>query len=170
MAARAGAPPARDARAALLAHLKRLPKASREEALTILRADTPAPSASGRELLDWEELDRMAGAGVDVESHGATHAILTGLSDAEMDRELRAARDRLCERGHGRQHLVAYPSGAHDARVLRKAREVGYRAAFTTIRGLVGAAQDPMALPRLGVHEDISRRRADFLLRVPGFA
>jgi peptidoglycan/xylan/chitin deacetylase (PgdA/CDA1 family) len=153
---------------ALLAQLKGEAEAGRTKTLDALRAATPAPPAAERELLDWEELDRLAAGGVEVESHGASHAILTGLSDADVDRDLGLALRTLEERGHGRRRLLAYPSGAFDARVAARARAAGYRAAVTTLSGLVGAACDPLALPRLGLHEDVSRSRAEWRLRVPG--
>jgi peptidoglycan/xylan/chitin deacetylase (PgdA/CDA1 family) len=155
---------------ALLAELKRLSEAARAEILERLRAETPDPPSAGRELLDWSELARLARAGVEIESHGATHAILTALPEDEAERELRSARDCLRDHGHGRRGFLAYPSGANDEVVRRLARGVGYAAAFTTEPRLVHAATDPMALPRLGVHDDVSRSRAEFLYRIPGSA
>ena len=163
LAARLGADRGGEPRAAVLAQLKTLPDGERERALEALRAATPAPPARGRELLDWDELDRLARGGVDVESHGATHAILTVLADDAVRAELRTARERLRERGHGRHGLFAYPSGAHDDRVVRIARELGHRAAVTVERGLAAAAGDPLRIPRVGLHDDISRTRAEFL-------
>lgn len=150
----------------LLAHLKQLREEARERALDRLRRETRDPSAGARELLDWSECDRLARAGVEIESHGSTHAILTGVSRDEAERELRSARERLRERAHGRRGLLAYPSGAHDEVVRRLARGAGYTAAFTTEPGLARATDDPMALPRLGVHDDVSRTRVEFLHKV----
>ena len=154
----------------LLAHLKQLREEARERALDRLRSQTRDPSAGARELLDWSECDRLARAGVEIEAHGSTHAILTRVSRDEAERELRFARARLLERGHGRHGLLAYPSGAHDEAVRRIASGAGYRAAVTTESGLVDAGSDPMALPRLALHDDISRTRIEFLRTIPGSA
>ncbi|HEX2484949.1 MAG TPA: polysaccharide deacetylase family protein [Myxococcota bacterium] len=163
LAARLGAGPARDPLAGLLEHLKALPEDERERALEALRAATRAPEPRGRELLSWDELDRLARCGVDVESHGATHAILPHLGEDAIRRELHTARERLRERGHGRHALLAYPSGAHDERVVRIAGELGHRAAVTVERGLARTGGDPLRIPRVGLHEDISRTRVEFL-------
>lgn len=163
-----GAASSRDPIDALLRHLKSFSEDAREMQLERVRAATLAPPRRPRELLDWDELGQLARAGIDIESHGATHAILTGLPETQIERELRSAREGLWDRGHGRHGLLAYPSGSYDERVRGIAGGVGYRAAFATTRGLVSAAADILALPRLGVHDDVSRTRAEFLYNVPG--
>jgi peptidoglycan/xylan/chitin deacetylase (PgdA/CDA1 family) len=170
LAHRLGAAPGEDPISDLLDALKRVPEAERGALIDVLRAETSPAQCLERELCNWEELAQLAAAGVVVESHGATHAILTGLADAEVERELRRSRDALHERGHGRHDLLVYPSGAYDSRIERIASEAGYRAAFTTEPGLWEKGSDPMALPRVGVHEDVSGSRSEFLFRVPGFA
>jgi hypothetical protein len=47
---------------------------------------------------------------------------------------------------------------------------MGYRRAFTTEPGLLSARSEPLALPRIGLHDDISRSRAEFHYRFPGSA
>lgn len=170
LALQLGAAPGDEPVDALLAALKRVPEDERCGLLDALRRQTEAPAPRERELCDWEELGRLAAAGVDVESHGATHAILTGLPAQGVACELRSSRAALRERGHGRHDLLVYPCGEHDPRIRQMAAEVGYRAAFTTQPGLLAAGIDPLALPRLGVHEDVAGSRAEFLFRVPGFA
>ena len=126
------------------------------------------PGTSDVELLDWDDVERRTRAGIAFESHGATHAILTGLADEPAMRELRTALESLRQRGYGADSLLAYPSGAHDERVQRLAGRAGYRAAVTTRRGAAGRNDDPMALPRIGLHDDVSHSPAEFLYLVPG--
>lgn len=170
LAAGLGALPARDPLETVLAHLKRLSERDLRKALERLGLRGTASALRERVLLDWDELERMARNGVDVESHGATHANLAGLSAQDLERDLGSAREELLARGHGRHRLVAYPFGTWDRRVVEAAVRVGYRAGFTGARGLASAAEDAMALPRVGLHCDVSRTRAEFLFRVPGSA
>ena len=167
---RLGVPPRRAPVAALLARLKDLRGDAHPRLLDRLRSETQEPGTAQRELLDWGECDRLAQAGVDIEAHGATHAILTRVPPADAERELRSPRDRLRERGHGRHGLLAYPSGAHDEGVRRLAASAGYTAAFTAQPGLASAADDRLSLPRLGLHDDVSRTRVEFLRAVPGWS
>lgn len=153
-----------------VAALKPLGEAERGARLEALRARTPATGDGERELLDWSAIERMAGSGIEFESHGASHAILTGLPDEAVLGELTRAREALRARGLGRAGLLAYPSGAVDERVRRLAGEVGYRAAVTTQRGVARPAHDRLLLPRIGLHEDVSGSRAEFHRLVPGRA
>lgn len=161
--------------AAALLLLKALDETERSAVLGALRRATQGGAAAAsvadeRELLDWSELDRLAEQGVAIESHGASHAILTGVSRARAKDELARSLAALRARGHARLGLFAYPSGAFDGEVVELAREVGYRAAFTTQIGLASRGEDRLRLPRVAVHEDISRSRAEFLRFVPGTA
>jgi peptidoglycan/xylan/chitin deacetylase (PgdA/CDA1 family) len=166
LAERLGAAGGGDPLEALIEHLKGLSEAQRGATLDALRAEIPQPKAEGPELADWSELSRLASAGVDIESHGATHAILRGLDRVSVERELRTAAESLRARGHGRHRLLAYPNGDHDALVREVAREQGYHAAVTTERGLAHLRGDPMAIPRLALHDDVSRTRVEFLQRL----
>ncbi len=168
LAMRLGASSSGDPIEALLAHLKGLHDTQRCTALDALRQATESPPAHAPELLDWDDLARLASAGIDIEAHGATHAILPGLPVSELERELRSALEVLHGHGHGRHHLLAYPNGDHDEQVRRVARTLGYRAAVTTESGLAHVRTDPMAIPRVALHDDVSRTRAEFLSRVPG--
>ncbi len=159
------------AAAALVAHWKALRDAEREDALDELRELTPRVGVrETRELLDWSEIDALARAGIDFESHGASHALLTQLPSELAARELEESLQALRARGLARHALLAYPNGAHDPGVRKLAKQAGYAAAFTTARGLACADHDRFELPRLGLHEDISASRAEFLRAVPGRA
>jgi peptidoglycan/xylan/chitin deacetylase (PgdA/CDA1 family) len=106
----------------------------------------------------WHELRSLADRGVEVGSHTNSHAHLTQLSDADLDRELRGSRERIqAELGRACRFL-AYPYGEEDERVRVAARAAGYDAAF----GLPGIERpiNRYSLPRVGVW------RRDSLLRM----
>jgi peptidoglycan/xylan/chitin deacetylase (PgdA/CDA1 family) len=154
-----------------LTALKALSEDDRQLALDRIRQDSGGEAEPARrELLDWQEVERMAGAGIEFESHGASHAILTGLDPERAASELRRSLQQLEERGHARARILAYPSGGYDARVLELSRQAGYRAAVTTELGLAAAESDPLALPRVGLHEGASATRVAFRRVMPGAA
>jgi peptidoglycan/xylan/chitin deacetylase (PgdA/CDA1 family) len=123
------------------------------EALSIreLAGDDPQQLAT----MTWDEL-----RGLDVGSHGVSHAHLTRLSDEELRRELVESK-RQIEDELGRACLdFAYPYGEHDDRVRAAVRAAGYERAY----GLVDDGRDRYALRRV----DLYRRHTPFrsLLRL----
>lgn len=168
IAMKLGAGPVASAIDGLLRHYKKMDEHQRNLALDDLRKLTDEPLDVGRELMDWHEIAEVARSGIDIESHAASHAILTGLPAEEVANELRRSRESLRERGHGRRHLLAYPSGGHDEGVVDAARKAGYRAAVTIEHGLASTRDDLLALPRLCVHQGIAESRGEFLLKIPG--
>ncbi len=103
--------------------------------------------------LDWDELARWQERGIEVHSHGATHARLTWLSDAQAAEELGRSREAIAARlGAGcAPGAVSYPFGAVDGRVEALAAQAGYRLGFVGPGGL-GGAPDPLALGRRPVY------------------
>ena len=154
----------------VLDRLKQMNEGLREEVLASFRAGTRDSFAEERQLLDWDELRILASKGIDIESHGMTHAILTKSTSEVVRRELSGSLEALKARGHGRHGLLAYPSGGFDESMARLAKEAGYRGAVTTQHGVSTHRHTVLSLPRVGVHEDISRTRVEFLRWVPGTA
>ena len=106
-----------------------------------------------------EQLRELARHGVEVGSHGQSHAPLDRLGDAELAGELCESAAALEALGLERPRLLAFPYGRAGARERRAAAAAGYRLAFTVRPGLVTPASDPLALPRIEI------QRADRGLR-----
>jgi peptidoglycan/xylan/chitin deacetylase (PgdA/CDA1 family) len=116
-----------------------------------LAGDDPQQLAT----MTWDEL-----RGLEIGSHGVTHAHLTLLSDEELRRELLDSKQQI-EDELGRACLdFAYPYGEHDDRVRAAVRAAGYERAY----GLVDDGRDSFALRRV----DLYRRHTPFrsLLRL----
>jgi peptidoglycan/xylan/chitin deacetylase (PgdA/CDA1 family) len=156
--------------APFIERLKSLTEGERERQLDELRRAAPRDAGCGREILSWEEVERMARDGIDFESHGSEHLILTRVPPERAEADLLRARTTLRERGLGRHGLLAYPNGAFDPRIVEVARRCGHRAAFTLQPGLVARSGEPLAYPRIGLHEDVSAHSAEFHRAVPGSA
>lgn len=104
----------------------------------------------GTSLAGWDDLARLAAAGVVVGAHSRTHPEdLTALGDAELAREVTGSRDDLVERLGTPPGAFAYPHGRHDERVRRVVAGAGFTLAFTTTTGLNDAATDRFALRRV---------------------
>ncbi|MCH2171080.1 polysaccharide deacetylase family protein [Myxococcota bacterium] len=168
---RFGVSPGNSLASALVERLKAMEDGERDSFIQDLRSESDAPLAMPeRELLDWNEIERMARGPVEFESHGLSHALLPGRSTAELERELADSKRLLMDHGYARRGLFAYPNGSHDSPARACVRSCGYQFALTTFRGLAGAKSDFMAVPRIGLHQDISASRAEFHRMVPGRA
>ena len=76
------------------------------------------------------------------------HGSLPTLTEDEIRRELQDSRTRLEAQLGRKVDLFCYPNGSTDERVHRIAQSI-YRAAVTTEEGMVTAAADPLAIPRI---------------------
>ena len=118
-------------------------------------------------LAGWEELRRLAAAGVGIGSHSSSHLALDELDDHEVSATLRSSRERLAAEVDGAIPFLAYPHGRRDRRVTRMARASGFELGFTTDPGRNALGTDPLQLRRIGVKAWDSRW--SFLFKVlPG--
>jgi peptidoglycan/xylan/chitin deacetylase (PgdA/CDA1 family)/glycosyltransferase involved in cell wall biosynthesis/SAM-dependent methyltransferase len=103
------------------------------------------------ELLDWDELRRLARAGVEIGSHTATHPHLTALPTDDVAREAARSRATLIRELGVEPAAIAYPYGDVDAGVRRIAGGVGYGYGLTTEPRRASLLDDPLGLPRIEV-------------------
>jgi len=102
-------------------------------------------------LMDWDQVGRLAAAGVEFGSHSASHRPMTGLSPADIAREAIRSR-RVLERGLGRAVTTfAYPHGDTDPVVQHLVGACGFEAGFTCREARAGFLDQPLALPRIEI-------------------
>lgn len=105
--------------------------------------------------LSWDELAYWSGRGIEVHSHGASHARLTWIPDSQAQDELGRSREVIASRLGSTPTGVAYPFGAVDGRVRRLAEAAGYRLGFAGPAGPGGrqpGGADRLALRRRPVY------------------
>jgi peptidoglycan/xylan/chitin deacetylase (PgdA/CDA1 family) len=105
--------------------------------------------------LSWDDLAHWQERGIEVHSHGATHARLTWVSDAQTEDELGRSREAIARRLGAPPPGISYPFGAADARVRALAAAAGYSLGFTGPAGARGrqpAGADRLALCRRPVY------------------
>ena len=102
-------------------------------------------------LMDWDQLEAIQAAGLQIEAHTASHPDLRSLPDAAIEEEMEGADAAIESRLGRRPQYFAYPYGYHDERVRRLARK-RYRGAFTTKLDYLTPDATIDALPRLDTH------------------
>jgi peptidoglycan/xylan/chitin deacetylase (PgdA/CDA1 family) len=142
----------------LAARLQQLPAERREEWLATLAASLGAKT---REQPAWEplrpaEVAEMSSHGISVGSHGASHESFLLLSQDALRRELTESK-RILEALTGRVvSWLAYPYGDFSPATAKAVARAGYRGALTTIEGLNDRIDDPYAVRRVGVNDDMT--------------
>ncbi|WP_129841426.1 polysaccharide deacetylase family protein [Streptomyces sp. RFCAC02] len=109
-----------------------------------------------KRLLTDDGVRAAADAGMEIGSHGMTHAALTALPDEDLDAELTRSRAALHEITGADVPGFCYPYGAVDRRVARAVRAAGYAYACGISPGSLTGR---WALPRVHVGESDSARR-----------
>lgn len=124
---------------------------SHQEAKALIRA-----GRSEEAIVSWEEVERMVQKGfVEVSSHTHTHPRWKpsegSIDEGRLKEELARSKALIEERLGGSCHALCWPWGLYDEGAVKVAKEVGYRALFTTERGVVTHGSDPYALRRIVV-------------------
>lgn len=127
----------------------------------------PVEGAATRDLLDAEEVRAMAKSGlVRFGSHTRHHTRLhAGLSQQVLADEIEGSAldiERLVGR---RPVLFCYPNGDYTPEAVDEVRK-HYQGAASTSHGWNGAGLDSMHIRRVGMHEDVSSSRDEFLARI----
>ena len=159
--------------------MKRLPPDERSDEERKLRKASRGwrPSEEERHACDlatWDALRSLDPGLVTIGAHTLTHAILPGLDDAALEREVAGSRRRLEEALGRPAGQFAYPNGDYDARVLECVRR-HFDIAVTTDVGVVPAACDALRLPRIAAPRSLLRlalalHRENARTRAPGHA
>ena len=136
--------------------MKDLDIASRRKVEAEIRRATPrfAPSGEQRhefDLASWQQLKTLDPRVVTIGSHTMTHPILTSLTDAQTDAEMRESRFALEKRLEREVSLFCYPNGNLNDGALASARRY-YRSAVTVEPGTVREEADRHQLPRFSAH------------------
>lgn len=104
-----------------------------------------------RPLMDATQLRELHRHGFVVGCHSRSHARLTRLRAADLDREIRDAKRQLEELLGVAVTTYCYPYGEYDETVAAAVRDAGFDLAFTVRRGFVRRGEDPYRLSRLPI-------------------
>ncbi len=137
----------------VLAHAKRSTPEERRLLVDELECELAPDIAPGRRtrMLSWEQVREMRGMGIDFGSHTVTHSIVSRIDEEGIRSELAESKREIEKQVGTPVTLFAYPNGSRadfDDRAKIVLKELGYRAAVTTIRGFNTSSEDPFELRR----------------------
>jgi peptidoglycan/xylan/chitin deacetylase (PgdA/CDA1 family) len=124
----------------LITRLKNLPNEAREglQREVEARLEVPFPSTPPVEFgpMTWDQVRRLAAAGVTFGPHTITHPILSKTSDEQCRREILGSWERLTQQTAGTVPVFCWPNGdpaSFGSREIRLAAEAGMVAALSTV-------------------------------------
>lgn len=132
------------------------------------RLPRAALSKTYDDMLEWNDVLEMRKKGISFGSHGCTHTPLVLLTDDDCTTELYNSRIELQVKSGQQIRAIAYPNGDFDNRVLGLSKKAGYRLGFTTIEGRYSSDMDPIAIPRINIHEARTSSISLFLAAIVG--
>ena len=121
------------------------------------------PDMADEPLLAPSDLRGLAKLGVEVGVHGLDHTSLVGLSDAELSRQTRGAREQVADLTGALPRAFAFPFGAFDRRACLAVEAAGFEVAFSVFEDA-----GRYAISRVDVNATDNRRTFQLKL-IPGY-
>ena len=124
--------------------------------------------------MTWQQLQALQATGLfDIQSHTYWHPNFVREKrrlnpDAYkrfVNMQLVKSRQTLEARTGGRVDMLAWPFGLHDSELEQSAVEAGYVAAFTMERRAARDTDNPMAIPRYLITDEVRDRAFAAILR-----
>ncbi len=136
-------------------------------------ADPHCPFFSSFELperlLSPRQMKELCENGISIQGHTTTHPYLKYLTDDEIYQELKKCKDTL-EHITGKPVIhMAVPYGSMDNRLLRIARDTGYKTVSVPGKGTINLDTDPFAIKRLSIHSTTNLGQFARLLNSPAY-
>ena len=116
------------------------------------------------EIMNAEEVRELSRRGFEIGSHGCDHLDLTALTSAEMQAQMTESRAKLSAMIGVEVLTFAYPYGLFDARAVKAAREAGYIAACSILRGAGQDSEHTFAFKRIMVTEGTGSLRLRYFV------
>ncbi len=108
-------------------------------------------------IMNWDMAREMKGSGlIEFGSHTVTHAECDALDEDGLERELRESKSRIEEELKAPSPAICWPRGKFNETAREAAKRAGYRACFTTRRGVVTTTSNPMSIERIVTKEGAS--------------
>lgn len=121
-----------------------------------------------RRILAWDEIEEMAGKGIQFGAHTRTHAVLTQVSSEEAKEEIAGSKADLESRLQSPVTTFAYPHGEYDTSVQHLVEQANFQGACGIEAGLNTSSTPLTALRRIEIEGGFSLFSFLFLLRFGG--
>ena len=146
---------------AAISAIKYLPAADRLACVTSI-AEHLGVTVPDDLMLSSEGVAQLRRGGMQIGAHTVSHPILMRLAAEDVRREMQDGKRHLERLISEPVTLFAYPNGRpgedYDAHAVALARDVGFEAAFTTVRGAAHTGTDLYQIPRFTPWDRTAKR------------
>lgn len=107
-------------------------------------------------MMNWNEVKQLHNSGFYIGSHSHTHPMLANLStEKEIHDELEVSAERLQQHLGYRPTTISYPIGSWDERVIKVAKETGYKYGLAVEQKFYNTEKnDVFAMPRTELYNE----------------
>lgn len=110
----------------------------------------------GTPIVSADQIRELVREGIEIQSHGMTHANLADMSLDDARREIADSKKKLEDITGRPVEYFAYPYGSFRPAHFEMLAEAGYKAAVSTVRGKKHFADERYCLKRIPVHHERS--------------
>ena len=112
-------------------------------------------------MLDWNQVKEMKNSNlIGFYPHTHTHAELGELSETEIEYEVNESVNTIeKELNEKNIKIFCYPSGRTNSKIIKILKKKGIKFALVADRGKLKKSINPYEIPRVGVHNDISKNK-----------
>jgi len=146
--------------------LKGFQAQDRSDVLAYLRENNillPMP----RQMMKWEEVKEMYASGyVRFGAHTVSHELLDQVSTQIAEDEIRTSKNDIEKQVGCSVSSFAYPNGNYRESTLDILENAGFVCAVTTRKGFTDLATNQYKIPRIPLHEDVSKTVSMFAARL----
>lgn len=109
-----------------------------------------------KKMMDWNDIRQLKSNGFIIGSHSHTHPMLASLqNEEEIVAELKLSTQRIEKETGVFPQTISYPIGSYDERVIRIAKEEGYKYGLAVKQQFYQTAKDDLfQIPRVELYQE----------------
>ncbi len=109
-----------------------------------------------KSMMNWKEVNQLHSAGFIIGSHSVTHPLLGKLqNEEEISKELLFSGQRIEQQIGKFPVTISYPIGSYDERVMRIAKQAGYKLGLAVEQKFADTITDSLfAIPRVELYQE----------------
>jgi peptidoglycan/xylan/chitin deacetylase (PgdA/CDA1 family) len=119
-----------------------------------------------RPWMTWQEIREMSSGNIAFGAHSHNHVILTQTNVEKAEKEIADSKNTLIEKLGKTVSMFSYPNGNYNHELMGIIDNLGFKLAVTTRPGILDESENPLALRRILIHNDMTGSKHMFVYRI----